>query len=84
VKGFNTLTAGFLTESAHRAGLDRVVIFLSGDDGDAMRIAGTLVRDAGFDPVALGAVADSARQAPGGSYYGEEFHLADVPALQRI
>jgi hypothetical protein len=35
-------------------------------------------------PVDLGAVADSARQAPDGSYYGEEFHVADVPALPRI
>jgi predicted dinucleotide-binding enzyme len=84
VKGFNTLTAGFLTESAHRAGPGRVVIFLSGDDSDAKRIAGALVRDAGFEPVDLGTVADSAGQAPGGSYYGEEFHLADVPTLPRI
>ncbi len=35
VKAFNTLTSGFLAESAHRTGSDRVVIFLSGDDGYA-------------------------------------------------
>jgi 8-hydroxy-5-deazaflavin:NADPH oxidoreductase len=84
VKGFNTLTAGFLSESAHRAGPDRVVIFLSGDDNDAKGVGGTLVRDAGFEPIDLGAVTESTGQDPGGSYYGEEFHLADVPALRRI
>jgi len=84
VKGFNTLTAGFLTESAGRAGADRVVIFLSGDDHDAKRAAASVVRDAGFEPVDAGSVAGSARQSPGGDLYGEEFHLADVPTLPRL
>lgn len=81
VKAFNTLTAVFLAESARRTGADRVVIFLSGDDSDARTIAATLVHDAGFVPVNLGSLADSARQEPGGDYYGEEFHLSDVPTL---
>lgn len=81
VKAFNTLTSGFLVESAKRTGADRVVIFLSGDDNDAKTTAATLVRDAGFAPVDLGALAESARQEPGGDYYGEDFRLADVPGL---
>lgn len=84
VRAFNTLTTEFLAESAKRTGSDRVVIFLSGDDSAAKTTAASLVRDAGFDPVDLGAVADSARQEPGGDYYGEEFHLADIPTLPRL
>ncbi len=84
VKAFNTLTAGFLAESAGRTGDDRVVIFLSGDYGDAKTTAATLVHDAGFAPVDLGTLAGSARQQPEGDYYGEEFRLTDVPALARL
>lgn len=84
VKGFNTLTAEFLTTSAGREGRDRVVGFLSGDDQDAKTVAAGLVRDAGFDPVDLGGVRESGAQEPGGAYYGEEFHLDDVPHLRRL
>ncbi|MGH3798552.1 MAG: NADPH-dependent F420 reductase [Pseudonocardiaceae bacterium] len=84
VKGFNTLTSGFLAESAHRTGSDRVVIFLSGDDPQAKTAAASLAHDLGYAPVDLGALAGSARQEPGGEYYGEEFHLADVPASRPL
>jgi predicted dinucleotide-binding enzyme len=47
VKAFNTLTSGFLTESAHRTGADRVVIFVSGDDADAKATTAALIGDAG-------------------------------------
>jgi hypothetical protein len=81
VKAFNTLTAGFLAESAGRAGDDRVVIFYSGDDTEANTTAGGLIEDAGFVPVRIGGLADSApmempRRA--GAVVGEEFHLADA------
>ncbi len=84
VRAFNTIPTEFLAESAGRTGAERVIIFLSGDDGDAKTTAASLVRDAGFEPVDLGTVAGSARQEPGGEYYGEEFHLADVPMLPRL
>lgn len=50
VKAFNTLTSGFLADSAGRTGDDRVVVFLSGDDPDAKATAATLVQAAGFAP----------------------------------
>lgn len=84
VRGFNTLTSGFFAESAGRTGADRVVVFLSGDDAGAKDIAARLVSDAGFEAVDLGALDDSARQEPGGEYYGEEFQLGDVAGLPRL
>jgi predicted dinucleotide-binding enzyme len=60
VKGLNTLTVGFLAESSKPTDSDRVIVFLSSDDDEAKRVAATVVRDAGFEPVDLGRVADSA------------------------
>lgn len=84
VKGFNTMTARFLADAAARTGPDRAVVFLCGDDGEAKHTAAALVRGAGFEPVDLGGVADSARQEPGGEYFDEEFSLTDVAGLPRL
>ncbi|MGH3846156.1 MAG: NADPH-dependent F420 reductase [Pseudonocardiaceae bacterium] len=76
VKAFNTLTAGFQAETAGRAGADRVVIFLCGDDAEAKAAVAGLIDDAGFIPVDLGGLADAAAmEAPRpGAVYGEEYH----------
>jgi predicted dinucleotide-binding enzyme len=56
VKAFNTVYFKVLETEAHRSG-DRVGIPLAGDDRDAVETVATLVRDAGFDPVVVGALA---------------------------
>lgn len=75
VKAFNALTAGFQADAAGCTGIDRVVIFLAGDDAAAKATVSALIDDAGFEAVDVGAAADSAvLEAPRrpGSVYGEE------------
>jgi 8-hydroxy-5-deazaflavin:NADPH oxidoreductase len=64
VKAFNTVYFKTLEKEAHRKG-DGVGIPLASDDAGAMKIAAQLVRDAGFDPVPLGALAEGAKVEPG-------------------
>jgi predicted dinucleotide-binding enzyme len=56
VKAFNTVYFKTLETEAHRKG-DRIGIPLAGDDREALDTAAALVRDAGFDPVAVGPLA---------------------------
>jgi hypothetical protein len=56
VKAFNTVYFKTLASEAHRDG-DRVGIPLAGDDAAAVEAAAGLARDAGFDPVIVGALA---------------------------
>ena len=56
VKAFNSVYYKVLASEAHREG-DRVGIPLAGDDREAVEIAARLVRDAGFEPVIVGALA---------------------------
>ena len=56
VKAFNTIYFKVLEREAHRDG-DRVGVPLAGDDHEALETAAGLIRDAGFDPVIVGALA---------------------------
>ena len=56
VKAFNTVYYKTLESEAHRKG-DQVGIPLVSDDPDALGIVAGLVKDAGFDPVPVGALA---------------------------
>jgi predicted dinucleotide-binding enzyme len=56
VKAFNTVYYKVLEKESHRTG-DRVGIPLASDDRDALNTAAGLARDAGFDPVIVGALA---------------------------
>jgi predicted dinucleotide-binding enzyme len=55
VKAFNTVYFKVLEREAHRDG-DLVGIPVAGDDREAVETAARLVRDAGFDPVVVGAL----------------------------
>jgi len=68
VKGFNTVYFKVLLSEAHRDG-DRVGIPLASDDRDAMDLVAGLVRDAGFDPVIVGALARGKDFEPGTPVY---------------
>jgi predicted dinucleotide-binding enzyme len=81
-KSFNTLTAAFQAEVAHRT--PRVVQWLCGDDPEANALVAGLVRDAGYEPVDLGGTAGCAvMEAPRrpGAVYGEEYRLPDALAV---
>jgi len=78
-KSFNTLTAAFQAETAHRE--PRVVQWIAGDDPEANEILAGLIRDAGYEPVDLGGTADCAvMEAPrrSGAVYGEEYRLPEA------
>jgi 8-hydroxy-5-deazaflavin:NADPH oxidoreductase len=56
VKAFNTVYFKTLEHEAHRSG-DGVGIPLASDDREALEVVAALVRDAGFDPISVGALA---------------------------
>jgi len=56
VRAFNAINAGPLANDAFRRP-EKLGIPLAADDAQAMKIAEQLVRDAGFDPVAVGGLA---------------------------
>jgi len=63
VKAFNTVYFKTLEREAHRQG-ERVGIPLASDDPAAMDTAVALVRDAGFDPVIVGALSRGKKFEP--------------------
>ena len=78
-KCFNTLTAAFQAETAHRD--PRVVQWLCGDDDEAKLLVARLVREAGYEPVDLGGTAGcEVMEAPrrAGAVYGEEYRLPEA------
>ncbi|HEY6822813.1 MAG TPA: NAD(P)-binding domain-containing protein [Steroidobacteraceae bacterium] len=56
VRAFNAINSGDLRSEAHRKGAP-IAIPLAGDDGEALRVAEQLVKDAGFAPVVVGPLA---------------------------
>ena len=68
VKGLNTVYFKVLESEAHRAG-DRVGIPLASDDPAATEIVAGLVREAGFDPVTVGALESGKAFEPGTATY---------------
>jgi predicted dinucleotide-binding enzyme len=56
VRAFNAINFRSLKSEAHRAG-KRVAIPIAADDEQALRMAGRLVKDAGFEPVVVGSLA---------------------------
>lgn len=68
VRAFNPVGAGELRRQAHRAGTP-IGMPLAGDDAQAVRVASQLVRDAGFEPVAV-PLARAMDFAPGTAIFG--------------
>jgi len=71
VRAFNTLGYRVLARDAHRDG-PPLAIPIAGDDAEALRVASSLVRDAGFDPVVVGPLARASEFAQGAPGYGQE------------
>ena len=80
MKAFNTVYFKVLESEAHRKG-DRVGIPLASDDQEAMDLVAGLVRDAGFDPVVVGALARGKEFEPGAAIYNPGMSGPEVRTL---
>ena len=56
----------------------RLAVPIAGDDPEAVQVASTLVRDAGFDPVEVGKLADASRFQRGAPGYGQNLTAAEL------
>src|SRR6266446_6787115 len=70
VRAFNSMSYTNFVKEAHRAG-DPMAIPIAGDDARAVQVASQLVRDAGFEPVAV-PLARAEEFAQGGPLYGQQ------------
>ncbi|MEO8523140.1 MAG: NAD(P)-binding domain-containing protein [Caldimonas sp.] len=77
VRAFNTLGYTILEREAGRAE-PRLAIPIAGDDAAAVQIAATLVRDAGFEPVVVGKLADARRFQRGSAGYGQAVGASEL------
>ena len=77
VRAFNTMSYMIFAREANRPA-PRLAIPIAGDDADAMQVASALVRDAGFDPVVVGKLADARRFQRGEPGYGQAVSAAEL------
>jgi 8-hydroxy-5-deazaflavin:NADPH oxidoreductase len=77
VRAFNTMGYGVFAKEAHRPD-PKLAIPIAGDDPDAVQMAAGLVRDAGFDPVVVGKLADARRLQRGQPGYGQQVSAAEL------
>jgi predicted dinucleotide-binding enzyme len=77
VRAFNTMSYSIFAREANRPE-PRLAIPIAGDDAEAVRVAETLVRDAGFDPVVVGNLADARKFQRGGPGYGQPVSAAEL------
>ncbi len=77
VRSFNTMSYMTFAKEANRPD-PRLAIPIAGDDAEAVRIASGLVRDAGFDPVVVGKLADARRFQRGNPGYGQPVSAAEL------
>ena len=77
VRAFNTIGYTILAREAGRAE-PRLPIPIAGDDAEAVRIAAELVRDAGFEPVVAGGLAEARRFQSGAPGYGPHANAAEL------
>jgi len=77
VRAFNTLSYMTFEREANRPA-PRLAVPIAGDDQEAVQVAATLVRDAGFDPVEVGKLADARRFQRGAPGYGQNVTAAEL------
>jgi 8-hydroxy-5-deazaflavin:NADPH oxidoreductase len=56
----------------------KLAVPIAGDDPQAVEVAAGLVRDAGFDPVVVGKLADAKLFQRGGPGYGQQVSAAEL------
>ena len=77
VRAFNTMSYRTFASEANRPD-PKLAVPIAGDDQDAVRVAVSLVRDAGFDPVVVGKLADAKLLQRGGPGYGQQVSAAEL------
>ena len=77
VRAFNTLNYRRLASASNRPE-GRIGIPMAGDDKDALAVASSLVRDAGFDPVIIGPLERAKDFAQGAPLYGQEITAQEM------
>lgn len=77
VRVFNTIGYTIIASEAGRAE-PRLPIPLAGDDAEAVRVAADLVREAGFEPVVAGGLAEARRFQRGAPGYGPSANAAEL------
>ena len=77
VRAFNTISYKIFASEANRPD-PKLAVPIAGDDQDAVRVAAVLVRDAGFDPVVVGKLADAKLFQRGGPGYGQQVSAAEL------
>ena len=77
VRAFNTMSYMIFAREANRPD-PKLAIPIAGDDQQAVQVAGGLVRDAGFDPVVVGKLADARRFQRGQPGYGQQVSAAEL------
>lgn len=77
VRAFNTMSYAIFAREANRPE-PRMAVPIAGDDPDAVAVAERLVRDAGFEPVVVGKLADARRFQRGGPGYGQSVSAAEL------
>ena len=74
---FNTLAYAIFAREANRPD-PKLAVPIAGDDAQAIEVASALVRDAGFDPVVVGKLADARLFQRGGPGYGQAVTAAEL------
>jgi 8-hydroxy-5-deazaflavin:NADPH oxidoreductase len=77
VRAFNTMNYMVFAREANRPD-PKLAIPIAGDDSEAVQVAAGLVRDAGFDPVIVGKLADARRFQRGAPGYGQQVSAAEL------
>ena len=77
VRAFNCIPAASLANNANRKP-ERIAIPIGGDDAQALGVAERLVRDAGFDPVVVGSLAQTRQFDLGGVLASRQFTAAEM------
>jgi predicted dinucleotide-binding enzyme len=77
VRAFNTIAYTILASEAGRAD-PKLPIPIAGDDAEAVEVAAGLVRDAGFEPVVAGGLAEARRFQRGAAGYGPSANAAEL------
>ena len=77
VRAFNTLNYKIFASEANRPD-PKLAVPIAGDDAEAVQVAEGLIRDAGFDPVVVGKLADARRFQRGGPGYGQQATAAEL------
>ena len=80
VRAFNTMGYRTFAEQANRSS-PKLAVPIAGDDAPAVQVAARLVRDAGFDPVVVGNLADAKLFQRGGPGYGQRVTAAELKQL---